>query len=675
MAQLVLLGEDLAAAALAWHLTNLGYCDFVRFYQPGSSPDPVDWNGSPALPNGAAEWVRQLVGEEAVLPMVEWGLVQDRLIRLPVETHLTGLPVELAKEWLLGFIRAQEAGARRKPERRGSSLEDWVRQNYGAGIAEGFWLPYFAKRAAVLPRELIASAAEDQLVPATLEEAVEGVLGTSPASLGPVPSSWIVEGGSRRLCTALSQSIPSRPWPGSCEIDLARRTIRFQNGDSLEYSELVSSLPLPGLGRMLRGVPDEVRNALASLRYASCSRTTLSVLGSLPEHRHILIPGPEHRFHRIFVETADQGGAPVRFSIDTAAIAGQVSADDPEGEESALRRIGLVREHDQVVERTVRHLDIEYALQYPRHHQSVRLVTHFLEEHGVVTLGPLGAWNNDGMAETLATAERVAKAVVQSHQHGLPVRAPERMPQVSIVIPVYREEAVLEQFTGQIIEAVDRLEIPYELILAENGGLDRTGEIADRLATRFQQVRAVHYPEPNYGKALAMGILSATGENVVCFEIDFWDAEFVEIVQVLLKKYDAVIGSKRAPGARDRRPFLRRAITSSFNLFLKMVYGFQGTDTHGIKAFRREKALPIVRDCATGKDIFATELVIRMERAGLYICEMPLEIQELRSPSINLLKRVPSTIRNLIALWRAIRKLPKTDYRKMEPAPKVSIAS
>ena len=183
-------------------------------------------------------------------------------------------------------------------------------------------------------------------------------------------------------------------------------------------------------------------------------------------------------------------------------------------------------------------------------------------------------------------------------------------------------------------------------------------------------MRAIHCPEPNYGAALELGILKSIGQNIVCFEIDFWDGSFIEIAKVLLNKYDAVIGSKAAKGARDRRPFIRRLITHSFNLFLRIVYGFQGTDTHGIKAFKREKSIDIVKACKTSKDIFATELIIRMERAGFYMCEIPLEIEERRPPSINLLKRVPSTIKNLYTLWKATRNLKSTEIKKLEPAPK-----
>ena len=140
---------------------------------------------------------------------------------------------------------------------------------------------------------------------------------------------------------------------------------------------------------------------------------------------------------------------------------------------------------------------------------------------------------------------------------------------------------------------------------------------------------------------------------------------------MLLRKYDAVIGSKRAKGARDKRPLIRRMITLSFNLFLRFIFGFQGTDTHGVKAFRRDMALDVVKDCKTGKDIFATELILRMERSGFYMCELPLEIEEKRPPSINLIKRVPSTIKNLITLWKATRNLKRSDIKNLEPDPKI----
>lgn len=234
--------------------------------------------------------------------------------------------------------------------------------------------------------------------------------------------------------------------------------------------------------------------------------------------------------------------------------------------------------------------------------------------------------------------------------------------QLSIVIPIYNEEDILEQSVRDLVHGCDAHGIPYELILCENGSRDRTVEIAEQLCNELPSVRLLRYPEPNYGGALNAGIQSALGTKIVCFEIDFYDIPFVEIANVMLKKYDAVIGSKRSPGARDRRPWIRRLITWGFNSFLRIFYGFKGTDTHGIKAFRAKPAKPIAASCQTGRDIFTTELVIRMERADLRMCEIPLEIEEIRPAPINIMKRIPGTLKNLWRLWWATRRTGRSEY-------------
>jgi hypothetical protein len=83
--------------------------------------------------------------------------------------------------------------------------------------------------------------------------------------------------------------------------------------------------------------------------------------------------------------------------------------------------------------------------------------------------------------------------------------------------------------------------------------------------------------------------------------------------------------------------------------------GFRGTDTHGLKAFKRAALLPIARACVVEKDVFASEFVIRAYRANLRVREIPVRVLEKRPPSINLMKRVPNVLRSLAKLTWAIR--------------------
>lgn len=233
-------------------------------------------------------------------------------------------------------------------------------------------------------------------------------------------------------------------------------------------------------------------------------------------------------------------------------------------------------------------------------------------------------------------------------------------PKVSILIPIYNEQAILRASVVDLIDRLKAFDLRYELLLAENGSTDETVPICEELSLRFPQVRFFSVGSPgqgNYGEALRQAILDAHGEYVFCDEIDLCDTAFYARALELLDagKADLVIGSKLAAGAKDDRPLLRHAGSLVINGLLRASLGFKGTDTHGLKAFRRSVLTPIARACIVDKDLFASEFVIRAERAGVAIHEIPVQIKEKRPPSVHLLKRVPNVLRNLAKLVVAIR--------------------
>lgn len=230
-------------------------------------------------------------------------------------------------------------------------------------------------------------------------------------------------------------------------------------------------------------------------------------------------------------------------------------------------------------------------------------------------------------------------------------------PRISIVIPVYNEEAILQAAVIDLIDRLATFDWPYELILAENGSSDRTVEIAEQLAERFPRVRTFSYGAPNYGAALKKGMLTARGEFVICDEIDLCDTDFYVRAMALLETHEAdlVIGSKAMRGANDRRPMMRRLATRVINGMLRVSLGFKGTDTHGLKAFRRASLTEVARSCLVDKDLFASEFVIRAERGGVRVTEIPVRVLEKRQPAIHLFRRVPNVMKNMVKLFVAIR--------------------
>jgi len=231
-------------------------------------------------------------------------------------------------------------------------------------------------------------------------------------------------------------------------------------------------------------------------------------------------------------------------------------------------------------------------------------------------------------------------------------------PHVTIVIPVYNEEGILRGSVLELEEKLRRFGWSYELLLCENGSRDRTVEIGKDLEAEHDEVRMLSVGEPNYGRAMRQGILEARGRYVICDEIDLLDTEFYARAMALLERSDTdlVVGSKAMVGSNDQRPLFRRAATQVYNGLLRAVCRYPGTDTHGLKAFRREALLDTARRCVLDRDVFASEFVIRAHREGKKVVEIPFAVREKRPPSIRLIKRVPHVLRSVARLAVTVRR-------------------
>ena len=231
------------------------------------------------------------------------------------------------------------------------------------------------------------------------------------------------------------------------------------------------------------------------------------------------------------------------------------------------------------------------------------------------------------------------------------------VPHLSIVIPVYNEESIVESAAQELSVGLDARGWDYEIIFAENGSRDATPQILERMCADNPRLKWFHSATPNYGSALKQGIQRATGELVVCDEIDLCDLVFYDAAIPVLEAKTAqlVVGSKAAHGASDQRPIVRRLATRMHNGMLWVTLGFKGTDTHGLKAFRREALMPTIGRCVVDMDVFASEFVVRAWRDGIKVLEIPIQLHEKRQPSIHLFRRVPNVLRNVAKLVYVIR--------------------
>ena len=125
-------------------------------------------------------------------------------------------------------------------------------------------------------------------------------------------------------------------------------------------------------------------------------------------------------------------------------------------------------------------------------------------------------------------------------------------PRLSVVVPVYCEEAVLEAFHRRMATALGPIEaeFPWELIFVDDGSRDRTLEILLTLRGRDPRVKVLHFSR-NFGHQIAVtaGLDHAAGEAVVIIDADLQDPP--EVIPDMLAKW--MEGYKVVYGVRRKR--------------------------------------------------------------------------------------------------------------------------
>jgi glycosyltransferase involved in cell wall biosynthesis len=232
-----------------------------------------------------------------------------------------------------------------------------------------------------------------------------------------------------------------------------------------------------------------------------------------------------------------------------------------------------------------------------------------------------------------------------------------RISSLTVVLPAHNEEAILQATVTEVVEGLRARGLPFEVLIVENGSTDRTWPLAQELDAAHPEVQALTEPAPDYGRALRTGLLRATGDAVVNFDVDYYDLGFADqALERLAAGADIVVGTKRGEGAEDRRALPRRIVTGVFTGILRTGFGLQASDTHGMKALDRAAVAPLAERCLLGTDLFDTELVLRAERGGLVVAELPVRVEERRPARTSIIRRIPRTVVGLVRLRGALRQ-------------------
>ncbi len=201
---------------------------------------------------------------------------------------------------------------------------------------------------------------------------------------------------------------------------------------------------------------------------------------------------------------------------------------------------------------------------------------------------------------------------------------------LSFVIPAYNEEDFIEDSLGELDSIIKSENLPYEIVVVNDGSHDKTLLNALSYAKRNEHVKVVTYSE-NMGKGYAVktGFKQASGDVVIFVDSDMEvDLKNISTYIDALKYGDIAIASKTHPDSQVDVPFSRKILSFCFNTLVRFLTGVPLKDTQsGLKAMKKSAFEDIFPKLIVKRYAFDVELLAVANLYKLQIVEMPVKIK------------------------------------------------
>jgi UDP-galactopyranose mutase len=392
--------------------------------------------------------------------------------RYPFQGSLYGLPPDVIKECVVGAIEARfgkpvtKAGARTEastdytgPERRGMfepllngggarqtplmkpiryggpdrrqqatkgpprNFKEFIYKVWGAGIARHFAIPYNEKLWAVPLEEMETSWLGGRVPLPDLEEMIEGALSPAPKPMGPnARFGYPLTGGFQALMDGFLPHLRGelRMNTRVAKVSPLRHTATFDDGTTVRYDHLISTMPLPKLVALAGDeAPADIKEAARSLRHVSVRCVNIGVGRPDVTEKHWIYYPEDTVFHRIFVQAnaSPHCSPPGGFGF-TCEITYSPSKPLPCEGDDLIRRciddaisVGFIRADDPIWAANQVDLPIAYVVYDHGRAANVELIRSWLEAHDITLAGRYSEWEYYNSDHAFVAGMKAAWAV------------------------------------------------------------------------------------------------------------------------------------------------------------------------------------------------------------------------------------------------------------------------
>lgn len=199
---------------------------------------------------------------------------------------------------------------------------------------------------------------------------------------------------------------------------------------------------------------------------------------------------------------------------------------------------------------------------------------------------------------------------------------PSRVPDLSLVMPCYNEEAIVASTIRRLLQTFERAGYHLEIIAVDNGSRDRTGAIIQRFVEQGASVRPYRVEKnEGYGHGVLSGLPLATAPWVGMIPADGQvDAEDV------VRLYEAAISADGRVLAKVRRRFRmdglpRKIVSIGYNLLVRLLWpGLNSVDINSTPKILPRTIIPILQ-LRSKNWLLDLEIMLKAHYMGLQILE------------------------------------------------------
>ncbi len=199
---------------------------------------------------------------------------------------------------------------------------------------------------------------------------------------------------------------------------------------------------------------------------------------------------------------------------------------------------------------------------------------------------------------------------------------------VSLVIPVYNDLPALQEAVPLTLKVMEESFPNFEIIIAEDASTDGSAEYAASWQEKDSRVTHLHREQRlGRGSALTTAALQANGDIFCYFDVDLaTDMSYLPVlINAVVEGADVATGSRLLSDSNITRSLGREIKSRGYNWLVRFILRSRLKDHQcGFKAFRKECLLTLLRDIVDTHWFWDTEVLVRAQRKGYLIAEIPV---------------------------------------------------